>query len=75
MAIAKLPVIRSPTRTCDYRKLGPRVTGFFEGLWLPLGAGYADDGVGDHRIRHLLHRFNDLFDADIGIMHWAIDRP
>jgi len=22
---------------CDYRKLGPRTTGFFEGLWLPFG--------------------------------------
>jgi hypothetical protein len=22
---------------CDYRKLGPRATGFFEGLWFPFG--------------------------------------
>jgi len=28
---------------CDYRKLGPRTTGFFEGCGFP-SAGYAGDG-------------------------------
>jgi len=27
----------APPPPCDYRKLGPRATGFFEGLWFPFG--------------------------------------
>ena len=39
---------------CDYRKLGPRWPGFFEGLWLSFfpSVRYAGDGVGDRAGTH-----------------------
>src|SRR6266478_266184 len=55
---------RRPSTTCDYRKLGPRATGFFKVLRscdFP-SAGYAGDSVGDRagtnrsRCRDLLRR-------------------